>query len=711
MKRISLFTLGLTCLILAGLLTTQAGPSASEPAPPRPQPAAWSETPFLDLGRVEPASPSGPAALDTVSWSKLVFQSYRDDNWEIYLANGDGSGQTRLTSNDDSDIQPRLNRGCTRTVLTSNRTGSYHLFTMNLDGSGVTQLTFGAADDFSPAWSPDESKIAFQTDRDGQAEIYVMNADGSAQTRLTWDAEYDGTPTWSPDGAKIAFISRRTGGYRVWVMNADGSGQTQLSTQSYSADPAWSPDGSQIAYDSDGDGDGWQELWLMNADGSNQREVYDPGGTEVDAWASSWSADGRYVAFTTITFIYYQGNWYWVSAYLDAWDSTSGGKIWLGGAGVDWRPHWATTDVVAPASKVDALPTYSRGTAAVSWSGSDSGDAGIKAYDVQYQDTAVGDWVDWQVEITSTSAIFAGMGGHTYDFRSRAIDKAYNVEDWQIGNGDASTTLYNWAIEGTVRDNRDMPLAGVTVTTLPSALEANPSDGNGNFFARVGDSADTYSAIWVKSKYGELPSANFDASQDVQIDVILPPADNVVQNWGFESGSFQAGNWLVTGIVSPQVTNIIKHTGNYAALLGQQPAYVSKQKVSIGSGWSDYPQLAVDNKGIVHLVWAYFGSGDSDIYYTQRRNDGSWSSPENISKSDAGPLDPEVAVDKSGAVHVVWRNGFPSPGVFYAQRSPEGVWSDPENISNISGMPDYPRLAIDSQGRAIHVLFSTPHRG
>ena len=102
-------------------------------------------------------------ACEPSSPSDIAFESLRDGNFEIYVMNADGSGQTRLTNNPV------------------------------LDGS--------------PSWSPDGGRIAFESLRDGNVEIYVMNADGSGQTRLTNDPAFDGSPSWSPDGGRIAFES------------------------------------------------------------------------------------------------------------------------------------------------------------------------------------------------------------------------------------------------------------------------------------------------------------------------------------------------------------------------------------------------------------------------------------------------------------------------------------------------------------------------
>jgi hypothetical protein len=54
--------------------------------------------------------------------------------------------------------------------------------------------------------------------------------------------------------------------------------------------------------------------------------------------------------------------------------------------------------------------------------------AGLNHYDVQYQVDG-GAWVNWQSEVTTTTAEFVGgVNGHTYGFRARGVDNAGNVE-------------------------------------------------------------------------------------------------------------------------------------------------------------------------------------------------------------------------------------------------------------------------------------------
>ena len=219
MPGLPFFTRRLSVLLMLAITGATTPIQAAPPTPPPPPiPLFPRSTEVESLSHLPGAeSPvTAPESIDALSlypWSRLTFQSYRNlSNWEVYVGNDDGSGQTQLTFDVASDVHPRLNRGATRIVFASREMGHYEIFTMNPDGSGLTQITFNSTDDVQPYWSPDGSKIAFQAYRDGQPEVYVMNADGSGQVRLTYNADYDGEPAWSPDGSRIAFVSKRTAG-------------------------------------------------------------------------------------------------------------------------------------------------------------------------------------------------------------------------------------------------------------------------------------------------------------------------------------------------------------------------------------------------------------------------------------------------------------------------------------------------------------------
>ncbi|MFN8445467.1 MAG: PKD domain-containing protein [Caldilineaceae bacterium] len=184
----------------------------------------------------------------------------------------------------------------TRLLFQSDRSGNRDIFVMQMNGSHLQQLTTHSADDISPIWSPDGKKIAFVSFRDGNWELYVMNADGSAQTRLTNQSRYDGSPTWSPDGNKIAFASERDGNREIYLIDSNGSNLQRLTNSPRLDDsPAWSPDGSKIGFVSERDED--REIYLMNRDGSGlQRLTTSPGIDDQPDWAPG----GNKIAFVSM---------------------------------------------------------------------------------------------------------------------------------------------------------------------------------------------------------------------------------------------------------------------------------------------------------------------------------------------------------------------------------------------------------------------------
>src|SRR5690606_25335808 len=108
-------------------------------------------------------------------------------------------------------------------LIQSNRDGNNELYVVEGDGSNPINVTNNSASDISGRWSPDGRQILYTSNRDGNNEIYSMNADGSSVERITNNPSSDISFGWSPDGTKILFQSMRSGEFRLWYMNADGS--------------------------------------------------------------------------------------------------------------------------------------------------------------------------------------------------------------------------------------------------------------------------------------------------------------------------------------------------------------------------------------------------------------------------------------------------------------------------------------------------------
>jgi len=156
--------------------------------------------------------------------TKILFASQREEKWQIYVVNVDGSNETRLSPEEVKDeYSPSWSPDGTRIAFDSNRDGNREIYVMNADGSNPIRLTKDPPRhryvDWSPAWSPDGSRIAFISHRDGQPDIYIMNADGSNMTRLTDNSIYEISLSWSPDGTKIAFDAQNHDGTNIYVLD------------------------------------------------------------------------------------------------------------------------------------------------------------------------------------------------------------------------------------------------------------------------------------------------------------------------------------------------------------------------------------------------------------------------------------------------------------------------------------------------------------
>ena len=228
--------------------------------------------------------------------TRIVFKSYRSDNWDIWLMNSDGTNQSQLTDDIADDSNPAFSPDGTRIAFVSERSGNDDIWIMNADGSNPTQLTTSSEDEDNPAFSPDGNKIVFESYRASNSDIWIMNADGSNQIQLTTGSSNEWFPAFSPDGNKIAFTSTRTGEGDIYLMNVDGSDQTRLTTKSdYGEwDPDFTPDGTKISFTSVSS-TLWMYINIINVDGSNEVRLTDSG----NDMNPSFSPSGNSIAFAS----------------------------------------------------------------------------------------------------------------------------------------------------------------------------------------------------------------------------------------------------------------------------------------------------------------------------------------------------------------------------------------------------------------------------
>ena len=196
---------------------------------------------------------------------------------------------------------------------------SFDIFTANMDGSGLTRLTNDPGYDAEATISRDGRKIVFTSTRDGDLELYSMDADGTNVRRLTNDIGYDGGAFFSYDGTQIVYRAYHPTDQReiadfqrllrqglvrpvkldIFVMNADGTNRRQLTNNgAANFGPYFHPDGNRIIFASNIDDPRGREfdLYLINIDGTGLERVTYEGG--FDGFPM-WTSDGRQLVFAS----------------------------------------------------------------------------------------------------------------------------------------------------------------------------------------------------------------------------------------------------------------------------------------------------------------------------------------------------------------------------------------------------------------------------
>ena len=114
-------------------------------------------------------------------------------NFNMTITDADGNNVIKIS---DNGSYPSWSPDGEKIVFDSKRDGNTDIYVMDTNGNNVKRLTTDPAYDRDPCWSPDGEKIVFVSNRDGNDEIYVMNADGTNQINITNNPAEDRDPAW-----------------------------------------------------------------------------------------------------------------------------------------------------------------------------------------------------------------------------------------------------------------------------------------------------------------------------------------------------------------------------------------------------------------------------------------------------------------------------------------------------------------------------------
>jgi Tol biopolymer transport system component len=265
---------------------------------------------MLALGGPGPAQATFPGRNGRIAYSlgEAIPRGFPSPS-QIFTIKPDGTGRRQLTHvpDDKTAASPAWSPDGRRIAFQSNVDGEFQLWVMNADGSGQTRLLSDPGyNHYQPSWSPDGRRLVFSRcfaalGFDAYCDLATVSATGSGLRTLLAGNWVHTRPRYSPDGSKIVFSSNRGGLLSaVWVINANGSGAKRLTAPALEAFwPDWSPDGRHIVF-TDFCCLAKSNVRVMNADGSGVRKLTHFTPPRQGTFAS-YAPNGRKIVLLVVT--------------------------------------------------------------------------------------------------------------------------------------------------------------------------------------------------------------------------------------------------------------------------------------------------------------------------------------------------------------------------------------------------------------------------
>lgn len=132
------------------------------------------------------------------------------------------------------------------------------------------------------------------------------------------------------------------------------------------------------------------------------------------------------------------------------------------------------------------------------------------------------------------------------------------------------------------------------------------------------------------------------------------------------------------------------------------------KRLTWNSGDSQYPIIAVDFLGGLHVVWQDSTPGNNEVYYKRSTDGGaSWTTAKRLTWTSTYSHRPVIGVDSSGGLHVFWDDDAAGNTEIYQKRSTDAgaTWTASERLTWTSGYSIVPAMAVDPSHN-LHVVWS-----
>ena len=241
----------------------------------------------------------------------IVYETYVDDNWELFMSNNDGTPPINLTGTPTvhehyPQVSPDGTKLCFSVDEGEGRDTVRSLWVMDIDGRNRKKLVENARE---PFWSPDSQRLGFLPQEYPKFNVIDYYTKGMSFYDLATGTitphpnseklHHLYNPSFSRNGKWIAAICHAGMGQEHAIFLIEANGTKLINLKIPGCRPCLSADNKSIAW-----GSADKELSVADLDlDSDEPKVVKPPRLQIRdpekyIYHIDWSPDGRYVAFS-----------------------------------------------------------------------------------------------------------------------------------------------------------------------------------------------------------------------------------------------------------------------------------------------------------------------------------------------------------------------------------------------------------------------------
>ena len=239
---------------------------------------------------------------------RIMFETYQDNNWELYTIHADGSDMTNYTRTPQvHEMYPHVSRDGSKVCFVSDEpTGDGKMrcvYFMNLDGSGRTKVADHAR---QPCWSADGKSIAYLKSKYEQFQIndyatksivFYDLATGAIIEHPNQKIEHLYNLCWALNRNWFVATVHAGMGYSHTNLAVEMNGNRILDLEIGGCRPDLSPDGKHIAWGKTDNIIAVADI-DFDTDVPHVSNVHDVVVDDLHVYHVDWSPDGKYLCYS-----------------------------------------------------------------------------------------------------------------------------------------------------------------------------------------------------------------------------------------------------------------------------------------------------------------------------------------------------------------------------------------------------------------------------